>query len=277
MKDYEETGTIRSASPAELNVLKQREGMKDLASEMKKLEAAGGDPDRQARIFAGVPNQDDLKWMTRQALQESLQDFIREEANLTKTIAQNGKKDLAREILHLRGVIKTIRDATKRVEPLASGGRTFQHAEAFRLMTYREVNLPSPANRKHVTPANAREIRIWNSRDGVTPFIVHIGLIAYEHVVQGMQGPFYDLPEAATHKWVSRTDREVQAAWNRTLDRAVRIGKLTAEKADAQRNNLDAARSWNYQIGLVDLSTGKYTDEQLEELTDGVALASDSE
>lgn len=231
--------------------------------------------ERQQRIFAGAPNQGDVKWMTRQALQESLLEFIQEEANLVRGLAHQGKKDLAREVVHLRAVVKTIKEATKRVEPNTPD---FQHGEAFRLMLYVETNLPTPANPGPRRPENPKRILVWNSRDGVTPFILHLNGCAYEHEIKEMgKTPAFDLPASAEYKWVTRTEREIKEAWGRTLDRAVKIGKIDADKADAQRNNLEAARSWNYGIGLVDLATGRYTDEQLEEMTDGIALVADPE
>ncbi|UTC28015.1 hypothetical protein [Stenotrophomonas phage A1432] len=251
--------------------------MKDLASEMKKLEACDGDPDRTGRIFSGTPNQDDLKWAHQTALKEALLEFIQGEANLVKGLAHQGKKDLAREVVHLRSVIKTIKDATKRLQPGEPTAPTFQHAEAFRVMHYTETSLPTPANPRHTTPLNPKRIVVWNSRDGVTPFILHLNGVAYEHEVRSMGPVTYDLPDAAGYKWVTRTTKEVLEAWNRTLDRAVKIGKIPQEKADQQRNNLPAAESWNYRIGLVDLATGRYTDEQLEEMTDGISLVTDPE
>lgn len=210
--------------------------------------------ERLERARAGTWTQEDLKAGQREALQQAMQDFLREEAGMVKGLAAQGKKDLAREVVHLRAVIKTIKEATKHVSPSLPN---FGHAEAFRLMTYIQTNAEKP---------DAPEVlKIWNSRDGVTPFIVHIGSKTFEHTVKGMEGPFYDLPrdQPVTHKWVTRTDDEVQTAWRRTLDKAVSMGKLDPGKAAEMRDNLSAAESWNYRIGLVNLATGKFTDEEI--------------
>lgn len=185
-------------------------------------------------------------------LQRDMLDFIDEESKLVKTLAGgNGKKDLAREVVRLRAMVKTIKRATEAVRP---GAATFSHAEAFRLMTYVQTNSEAPE------PAKA--LRVWNSRDGVTPFIVHIGAETYQ-CSQPMGEVHYDLPDGATHKWVTRTEREVLFAWRRTLDKAVEQGKLDPGKAEAMRDSLEAARSWHYGIGLVNLETGRFTDDEV--------------
>lgn len=185
-------------------------------------------------------------------LKQDLLAFIDEEAHMVKGLASQGKKDLAREVVRLRALVKTIKKATAAVQP---GSATFQHAEAFRLMEYTQTN---------ATEGEQPEVlEVWNSRDGVTPFIVHIGGKSYRHNVQAMRGPVFDLPPEATHKWVTRTDAETLTAWRRTLDKAVEQGKLDPDKAELQRDNLEAAVSWNYRIGLVSISSGRFTDEEV--------------
>lgn len=187
-------------------------------------------------------------------LRRQLLDFIDQESGLVKGLAQQGKKQLAREVVHLRGLVKTIKGAIANVTP---GAPSFGHAEAFRLMTYAQTNAAEGE-----VP---EELLVWNSRDGVTPFVVHIGGRTYQHTARGMEGPFFDLPldRPVTHKWVTRTDAEVMAAWRRTLDRAVAQGKIEPSKAELQRDNLEAAESWNYRIGLVSMTSGRFTDEEL--------------
>lgn len=186
-------------------------------------------------------------------LKQDLLDFIDKEAHMVKGLASQSKKDLAREVVHLRGLVKTIKKATQSVQPGAAA--TFGHAEAFRVMQYIQTN---------EAQGEAPEvIVVWNSRDGVTPFIVHIGDKSYQHNVQAMKGPVFDLPPEATHKWVTRTDAETLTAWRRTLDKAVEQGKLDPDKAELQRDNLEAAVSWNYRIGLVSVSSGRFTDEEV--------------
>lgn len=109
------------------------------------------------------------------------------------------------------------------------------------------------------------QLLVWNSRDGVTPFVVNIGASKYQHAVSSMQGPHFDLPRdlLPTHKWVTRTDREVLEAWHRTMDKAVELGKIELDKAEAMRDNLEVAESWHYRIGLVNLATGRFTDEEV--------------
>lgn len=186
-------------------------------------------------------------------LQRQLLAFIEQESGMVKGLAAQGKKQLAREVVHLRALVKTVKLAIANVKP---GAPTFGHAEAFRLMAYVQTNA--------VEGEEPETLMVWNSRDGVTPFIVHIGGRSYQHTVRGMEGPFYDLPRdrPVTHKWVTRTDAEVLAAWRRTLDRAVEQGKLEPDKAELQRDNLEAAESWNYRIGLVSLTSGRFTDEE---------------
>lgn len=184
-------------------------------------------------------------------LKQDLLAFIDEEAHMVKGLASQGKKDLAREVVRLRALVKTIKKATQAVQP---GAATFQHVEAFRLMTYKQTNAAEGEVGEVLT--------VWNSRDGVTPFIVHIGPRSYQ--CSDPQGAVhYDLPAGATHKWVTRTDAETLTAWRRTLDKAVEQGKLDPDKAELQRDNLEAAVSWNYRIGLVSISSGRFTDEEV--------------
>lgn len=184
-------------------------------------------------------------------LKQDLLGFIDEEAHMVKGLAQQSKKDLAREVVHLRGLVKTIKKATAAVQP---GASTFDHAEAFRLMEYTQTNAEAGEE--------PRVLLVWNSRDGVTPFIVHIGPQSFQ-CTRPMGEVLFDLPAAATHKWVTRTDAETLTAWRRTLDRAVQQGKIDPDKAELQRDNLEAAVSWHYRIGLVNVETGRFTDEEV--------------
>lgn len=186
-------------------------------------------------------------------LKQTLLEFIDQEAGMVKGLAAQSKKDLAREVVRLRGLVKTIKEATSRVRP---SGPEFGHAEAFMLMTYVRVEGEGPGR-----------LLVWNSRDGVAPFVVSLGTSKYQHVVSSTQGPYFDLPRelGPTHKWVTRTDREVLEAWHRTMDKAVELGKIEPGKAEAVRDNLDVAESWHYRIGLVDLATGRFTDDEVLE------------
>lgn len=238
--------------------LSEMERARELIQESQQLSGPSLE-ERLERARAGTYTKEDLQVHHREALHGAMLDFIRQESSIVKGLAAQGKKDLAREIVHLRALVKTIKQATENVDPSQPN---FGHAEAFRLMTYIQTNAEKP---------DAPEVlKVWNSRDGVTPFIIHIGAKTYEHHIRAMTGPVYDLPDAATHKWVTRTDAEMMTAWRRTLDKAVASGRLDAEKAGQQRDNLEAAKSWNYKIGLVNVLTGKFTDEELYEQLGGV-------
>lgn len=184
-------------------------------------------------------------------LKRVLLEFIDQEAGFVKNLAAQSKKNLAREVVHLRGLVKTIKEATSRVR---TSGPEFGHAEAFMLMTYVRVEGEGPDR-----------LLVWNSRDGVTPFVINVGASKYQHAISSMQGPHFDLPRdlEPTHKWVTRTDREVMEAWHRTMDKAVELGKIEQAKAESMRDNLEVAESWNYRIGLVNLATGRFTDEEV--------------
>lgn len=238
--------------------LREIERSRELIQESRRLSGPSLE-ERLERARAGTTTKEDLKVFHREALHEAMLDFIQEESGMVKGLAAQGKKDLAREVVRLRALVKTIKQATENVDPSQPN---FQHAEAFRLMTYIQTNAEKP---------DAPEVlKVWNSRDGVTPFIVHIGGKTFEHHLQGMTGPLYDLPASATHKWVTRTEAETMAAWRRTLDRAVASGRLEPDKAELQRDNLSAAQSWHYGIGLVSVVSGRFTDEELDRPLGGV-------
>lgn len=202
-------------------------------------------------VAARLLGEDEAQTGEAEQLKRTLLAFIDQEAGMVKGLAAQSKKDLAREVVHLRGLVKTIKEATSRVR---TSGPEFGHAEAFMLMTYVRVEGEGPD-----------QLLVWNSRDGVTPFVVNIGASKYQHAVSSMQGPHFDLPRELepTHKWVTHTDREVLEAWHRTMDKAVELGKIERDKAEAMRDNLEVAESWHYRIGLVNLATGRFTDEEV--------------
>lgn len=180
-----------------------------------------------------------------------MQDMLEQDNYMVKGLAAQSKKQLAREVVHLRAMVKVVQNATRNVR---IDGHRFGHAEAFMLMTYREVG-------------GEGAILVWNSRDGVTPFVINIGSKKYQHDIPRQQGPFFDLPRehAVTHVWVTRTDAQVLEAWRRTMDRAVEMGKIEPAKAASMRDNLEVAESWHYRIGLRNLETGRFTDEEVLE------------
>lgn len=184
-------------------------------------------------------------------LKRVLLEFIDQEAGMVKGLAAQSKKQLAREVVRLRAMVKVIQNAARR---LRIDGHRFGHAEAFMLMTYKEVD-------------GDGQLLVWNSRDGVTPFVINIGSKKYQHDIPRQQGPFFDLPRehAVTHVWVTRTDAQVLKAWHRTMDKAVEMGKFGPDKAASMRDNLEIAESWHYRIGLRNLETGRFTDEEVLE------------
>jgi hypothetical protein len=62
---------------------------------------------------------------------------------------------------------------------------------------------------------------------------------------------------------VTRTDRELMECWERLMDRAVATGRMEPEKATALRGDMRVAESWHLRIGLRDLATGRFTDEEV--------------
>lgn len=182
-------------------------------------------------------------------LRHAMQEMLAEDNPQVKNLAAASKKQLAREVVRLRAMVKVIQNATRNVR---IDGHRFGHAEAFMLMTYREVDGDST-------------LLVWNSRDGVTPFVINIGAKKYRHDIPLQQGPFFDLPRehAVTHVWVTRTDAQVLEAWHRTMDKAVEMGKIDPDKAASMRDSLEVAESWHYRIGLCNLETGRFTDEEV--------------
>lgn len=45
--------------------------------------------------------------------------------------------------------------------------------------------------------------------------------------------------------------------------KAVEMGKIDPDKAASMRDNLKVAESWYYRIGLRNLETGRFTDEEV--------------
>lgn len=171
-----------------------------------------------------------------------------------KSLAAQSKKNLAREVIRLRNMLQAIKGSAREMAGAAIANQ-FKHREAFALMTYVQQDVPEGVA--------GEVIYVWNSRDGVTPFTLHIGDKKFQHDLKQMTGPIFDLPARATHKWETRTDAKTLEAMGRTLDLAVKLGRVEADKADAMRGNLEVAESWNYRIGLRDLATGNYTDEDV--------------
>jgi hypothetical protein len=179
-------------------------------------------------------------------LQERLEHLADRKALLTA-----GRYSLADEVLILRDQRDRADIVALQAGTHKDGGLNlamgFQHAEAFMLMTY-------------VSEGGHLQMRIWNSRDGVTPFSIVIDNIKYTHDLK-MKGPFFDRPEECDAQWETRTVRAMMAAWGRSLDRAVLLGRLDRVKAEAAKLDAAQAQAWNLQIGLRSLESGKFTDE----------------
>lgn len=126
----------------------------------------------------------------------------------------------------------------------------FQHREAFMLMRY-------------VSTGGTDVKLVWNSRDGVTPFSMHIGGMEYTHDIPSMQGPFFDRPEGIVAQWETRTEMAMMMAWRRVLNKGMLLGRFTEERVIALQNDPDAARRWNLDIGLRSMASGRFTDEEV--------------
>lgn len=191
------------------------------------------------------------EWSQTGELRYAMQEMLAEDNPKVKSLAAASKKQLAREVVRLQAMVKVIQNATRNV---GIDGHQFGHAEAFMLMTYKEVG-------------GGGQLLVWNSRDGVTPFYISLGSKKYQHDVLRQRGPFFDLPRehAVTHVWVTRTDAQVLEAWHRVVDRAVKRGRIDPDKAASRRDDPEVVKSWYYRIGLRDLETGRFTDEEAPE------------
>ena len=70
-------------------------------------------------------------------LRRAMQEMLAEDNPQVKNLAAASKKQLAREVVRLRAMVKVIQNATRNVR---IDGHRFGHAEAFMLMTYKEVD-----------------------------------------------------------------------------------------------------------------------------------------
>jgi hypothetical protein len=99
----------------------------------------------------------------------------------------------------------------KDLESYVRASRTIPvvHAEAFQLMLYRERI--EPGSRPGEAPFEERQVWIWNSRDGVTPFGITLEGIEYNHAMHGYRTHYSAvIPARATHVFVDY-DREAWA------------------------------------------------------------------
>lgn len=189
-------------------------------------------------------------WSQTGELHYAMQEMLAEDNLKVKSLAAAGKK-LAREVVRRQAMVKVIQNATRNV---GIDGHQFGHAEAFMLMAYKEVG-------------GGGQLLVWNSRDGEAPFYISLGSKKYQHDVLRQRGPFFDLPRehAVTHVWVTRTDAQVLEAWHRIVDKAVKRGRIDPDKAASMRDDPEVVKSWYYRIGLRDLETGRFTDEEAPE------------
>lgn len=94
-------------------------------------------------------------------------------------------------------------------EPAPAQGGRFRHFEAFALMTYRG---------RPGSESEGQALYIWNSRDGVTPFSLHLADgREFTHEMVGMRGPYFDRPAGATHEWYTRSAQEATEARRRNI------------------------------------------------------------
>jgi hypothetical protein len=185
-----------------------------------------------------TPTRDDLSEEQRH-LRGELVAFMDYNAAATKAQAgSRSKKELARELTQVKGVLRVVRDATAKVG--AVGQMKFAHAEAFAQMRY--------------VSKDGGGLVIWNSRDGVTPFVLHLGGVEYTHDVRAMTGPFFDRPAGCTHEWVTRTPEQALRAWVNHIANCVERGQVTMERANQLQAKMPEDRSWF--IGIRDLASG---------------------
>jgi hypothetical protein len=160
-------------------------------------------------------------------------------------LKQQSRNGLARAVLDLNEKLGQV--GLLALAAQAKQGH-FQHREAFMLM-------------KYVSEGGTDVKLIWNSRDGVTPFQVHIDGMKYTHSILEMQGPFFDRPEGIVGQWETRTEMEMMLAFRRVLNKGLLLGRLTEDQVIAAQNDPDQARAHWLQIGLRSMATGRYTDE----------------
>jgi hypothetical protein len=170
-------------------------------------------------------------------------------------LKQMGKGALAREVQRLNAMLNKmdmaalIGQARGRMAPGSTPMPVLRHKEAFMLMTYR-------------TDGGTSEMKIWNSRDGVTPFQIHVDGQKYTHAISEMTGPYFDRPEGCSAQWETRTEAAMMAAWHRVIQRALLANRMTKERANALADDTSAARGNNLSIGLRAFATGRFTDEE---------------
>jgi hypothetical protein len=88
--------------------------------------------------------------------------------------------------------------------------------KAFQLMLYRERIAPAGSRPGAAAFEEPRQVWIWNSRDGVTPFGITLEGIEYTHAMHGYRTDYSAvLPARAQHVFVDY-DREAWAAMLRT-------------------------------------------------------------
>lgn len=170
-----------------------------------------------------------------------------------------GKKQLAREVHRLQGVLEEIKDAGAGA---ALQAQLHRHAEAFAMMRYVGVDDGSVR-------------MVWNGRDGVTPFSFSEvpGGQRFQHDVRSMVRGVYS-PDmdglGVDYVWETLGHDQAVASWHRYLDRAKARYAAKAEEEGvpldgAAIERLNAARlrepDESYYIGLRSVRTGRLADE----------------
>jgi hypothetical protein len=158
------------------------------------------------------------------------------------------RNELLREIRRLNVVINRLDMAGLVGRALEKRRSFFKHREAFMLMTY-------------LSDDGLDVLKVWNSRDGVTPFACHVNGKRYQHDLKSMDGPHLDRPNVCDAQWETRTGKAMMEAWERSLNRAAIQGKLTQERLIDMKGDAELAAKNYLFIGLRDLTTGKYTDD----------------
>lgn len=203
-------------------------------------------------------NHDEFKARQHQAEEDQQLMELRAEPKVPYNLMS--KNDLIREVRRLNGLLdkvdmaETVRQALeKRAEAARALASTFKHREAFMLMTY--VSEPTNASEERQT------LMVWNSRDGVTPFVCHVNGRKFQHDMKAIQGPFFDRPENCDAQWETRTVKQMMEAWERSLTRAALAGRIDAVQKLALQGDVETAKSHWLFIGMRDLATGRFTDD----------------
>jgi hypothetical protein len=161
-----------------------------------------------------------------------------------KALAAYSKKALAKEVVRLAAQLKRQESLTPHL--------VFEHG--YKLLRY--------ALDCHDDDTVVDTIIIWNARDGAAPEVVNIGAKRYLHQPQAATGPHFTLHAAAHYRFEDRTEAKTLKAWHATLDKMIELSCIDPDKMVC-RDDLEAARSWGYHVGLRNLATDRFTSDEV--------------